>query len=140
MGKDFFETGAGNAGAFGQILNATVAEQPALVHCTVGKDRTGVTVAITLAAAGVDRDAVVADCARTEALLPPSRNRDVVARIRQFHPESVNLEELATKSPAAAMSRLLASLDAAYGSPRDYLRAHGMSDDELVALDEVLID
>ena len=38
------------------------------------------------------------------------------------------------------MSRLLASLDAAYGSPRDYLRAHGMSDDELVALDEVLID
>ena len=88
----------------------------------------------------MDRDAVIADYARTEALLPASRNRDVVARIRQFHPDAANLEELATKSPAAAMSRLLASLDAAYGSPRDYLRAHGMSDDELVALDEVLID
>tara|TARA_Y100000114_G_scaffold125230_3_gene121232 strand:+ start:2717 stop:3430 length:714 start_codon:yes stop_codon:yes gene_type:complete len=123
-----------------EVVRGVLADQPVLVHCTVGKDRTGVTVAITLAAAGVDRDAVVADYARTEALLPPSRNRDVVARIRQFHPESVNLEELATKSPAAAMSRLLASLDAAYGSPRDYLRAHGMSDDELVALDEVLID
>jgi hypothetical protein len=31
VGKDFFETGAGNTGAFGQILNATVAEQTALV-------------------------------------------------------------------------------------------------------------
>ena len=58
-----------------EVVRGVLADQPVLVHCTVGKDRTGVTVAITLAAAGVDRDAVVADCARTEALLPPSRNR-----------------------------------------------------------------
>ena len=33
---------------------ASLADQPVLVHCTVGKDRTGVTVALALAAAGVD--------------------------------------------------------------------------------------
>lgn len=122
-----------------EVVRGVLADQPVLVHCTVGKDRTGVTVAITLAAVGVERDAVIADYARTETLLPPSRNRDVVARIRQFHPDAVNLEELATKSPAEVMATLLESLDSRYGSPRDYLRAHGMSDDELTALDEVLI-
>ena len=123
-----------------EVVRGVIADQPVLVHCTVGKDRTGVTVAITLAAAGVDRDAVIADYARTEALLPASRNRDVVARIRQFHPDAANLEELATKSPAAVMARMLESLDAPYGSPRDYLRAHGMSDDELVSLDAALTE
>lgn len=123
-----------------EVVRGVIADQPVLVHCTVGKDRTGVTVAITLAAAGVDRDAVIADYARTEALFPASRNRDVVARIRQFHPDAANLEELATKSPAAVMARMLESLDATYGSPRDYLRAHGMSDDELVSLDAALTE
>ena len=52
-------------------MRGIIADQPVLVHCTVGKDRTGVTVALTLAAAGVDDDeAVVADYARTEELLP----------------------------------------------------------------------
>ncbi|MDQ1083351.1 protein-tyrosine phosphatase [Microbacterium sp. SORGH_AS 344] len=52
------------------VVRGILSAQPVLVHCTVGKDRTGVTVAIALAAAGVDRDAVVADYARTEDLLP----------------------------------------------------------------------
>ncbi|MDQ1073910.1 MULTISPECIES: tyrosine-protein phosphatase [Microbacterium] len=114
--------------------------QPVLVHCTVGKDRTGVTVAIALAAAGVDREAVVADYARTEALLPPERNAAVLRAIRAFHPENVNAEALATRSPAPAMRALLDRLDRAYGSPAGYLRAHGMSDDEVRRLHDVLID
>lgn len=122
------------------VVRGIIADQPVLVHCTVGKDRTGVTVAVALAAAGVDRRAVIADYARTEGLLPPSRNRDVIARIRQFYPDAVNLEELATRSPADVMARLLDSLDAAYGSPRDYLHAHGMTDDEVEELAAVLIE
>jgi len=41
------------------------AGEPTLVHCTVGKDRTGVTIALALSAVGADRDAVVADYALT---------------------------------------------------------------------------
>ena len=40
-----------------------------LVHCTAGKDRTGVAIALLLDAVGAERDAVVADYAASEANL-----------------------------------------------------------------------
>ncbi|WP_442575136.1 tyrosine-protein phosphatase [Microbacterium sp. F51-2R] len=122
-----------------EVVRGILADQPVLVHCTVGKDRTGVTVALALAAAGVDREAVVADYARTEALLPPWRNAHVVAKLREMHPEAVHLEDLATRSPAPVMTALLDDLAARFGSPAEYLRAHGMTDAELDALGDVLV-
>ncbi|MDX2378076.1 tyrosine-protein phosphatase [Microbacterium sp. LRZ72] len=122
------------------VVRAVVADQPVLVHCTAGKDRTGITVALTLLAAGVDTEAVVGDYARTETLLSPQRNRDVLARIRAVHPESLHAEELATRSPAPVMRDVIAGITARFGSPVDYLRAHGLTDDELVELRRVLLD
>ncbi|WP_344068336.1 tyrosine-protein phosphatase [Microbacterium sediminicola] len=122
-----------------EVVRGIITDQPVLVHCTVGKDRTGVTVAVTLAAAGVDRTAVVDDYARTESLLPDARNQDVLARLRRHFPDAVHLEDLATRSPAPVMQALLADIDARYGSVSDYLRANGMSDDELSELRAVLI-
>ncbi len=121
------------------VVRGVLVDQPVLVHCTVGKDRTGVTVAVALSAAGVDRDAVIADYARTEALLPSWRNREVIARIRLFHPEAQNIEELATRSPAEVMREILAELDSEYGSVGDYLRAQGMDDEEILELRRVLV-
>jgi protein-tyrosine phosphatase len=118
------------------ILNA----QPVLVHCTVGKDRTGVTVAIALAAAGVDREAVIADYARTEDFLPAERNARVLAAIRAVHPGNVHAEALATRSPAPVMRALLDRLDREFGSAAGYLLANGMSAAETERLREVLID
>lgn len=114
--------------------------QPALVHCTVGKDRTGVTVAIALAAAEVDREAVIADYARTEEFLPAERNARVLAAIRAVHPDNVHAEALATRSPAPVMRALLQRVDRDFGSPAGYLRANGMSQGEIDRLREVLID
>jgi protein-tyrosine phosphatase len=122
------------------VVRGIVSDQPVLVHCTVGKDRTGVTVAIALAAAGVDHDAVIADYARTEGLLPASRTRDALAWLRSAHPDAVHLEDLATRSPAPVMRQLLTGMTARYGSAADYLRAHGLSDDEIAELRRVLID
>ncbi|MGP3535369.1 tyrosine-protein phosphatase [Microbacterium sp. RD1] len=122
-----------------EVVRGIVHDQPVLVHCTVGKDRTGVTVALTLAAAGVETDAVVEDYARTERMLPASRNAQVVARLRQMHPGAVHLEELATRSPAPVMRALLERLDAVFGSPTEYLRAHGLGDDEITELRRILI-
>jgi protein-tyrosine phosphatase len=123
-----------------EVVRGVIESQPVLVHCTVGKDRTGVTVALALAAAGVETESVVADYARTETLLPETRNREVVARLRALHPESVHLEELATRSPAPVMRGLLSRLERDYGSAADYLRAQGLGDDELRELRRVLID
>ncbi|MFH8250843.1 tyrosine-protein phosphatase [Microbacterium sp. B2969] len=122
-----------------EVVRGIIADQPVLVHCTVGKDRTGVTVALTLAAAGVDEEAVVADYARTEGLLPEWRNRKVVETLRRLHPGAVNLEDLATRSPAPVMAALLAGVAARYGSIGDYLRAHDLRDDELDELRGILI-
>lgn len=121
------------------VVRGIVSEQPVLVHCTVGKDRTGVTVALTLAAAGVDLEAVIADYARTEGLLPEWRNRHVVGLLRSMHPEAVHLEDLATRSPAPVMRALLEGVAERYGSPADYLQAHGLGDDEIAELRRVLL-
>jgi len=121
------------------VVRAVIGDQPVLVHCTVGKDRTGVTVALSLLAAGVDPDAVVADYARTETLLPASRNDAVITRIREVYPGATRIEELATKSPAPVMRALIDRVEKVFGSPADYLRAHGMSDDEIVELRRVLV-
>jgi protein-tyrosine phosphatase len=43
-----------------ELLSVLVA-RPTVVHCTIGKDRTGVVVAMALLAVGVDEEAVVAD-------------------------------------------------------------------------------
>jgi protein-tyrosine phosphatase len=122
------------------VVRGIITEQPVLVHCTVGKDRTGVTVAVALTAAGVEPEAVVADYARTEGLLPQWRNTRVVDELRSRHPEAVHLEDLATRSPAPVMRALLADLTARYGSSAGYLRAHGMDDAELGELRRVLLE
>ncbi|GAA1946796.1 tyrosine-protein phosphatase [Microbacterium deminutum] len=130
---------ADSAAGVVDVVRGIVTDQPVLVHCTVGKDRTGVTVALALAAAGVDEGAVVADYARTETLLPAWRSRKIVDSLRSSHPEAVHLEDLATKSPAPVMQALLADVRERYGSAGDYLRAHGLTDDEIAELRRVLV-
>lgn len=112
---------------------------PTLVHCTVGKDRTGVTVALALAAVDADREAIIDDYALTESQLPPERSRMIAAYLRSRHPEAVNAVALATQSPAPVMRALLERIDERWGSAAGYLRANGMTDAELDALRTTLV-
>ncbi|WP_336633233.1 MULTISPECIES: tyrosine-protein phosphatase [unclassified Microbacterium] len=121
------------------VARAVLAGGPVLVHCTVGKDRTGVAVALILEAVGVDREAVIADYARTESLLPPERNARVLAYLRALHPHSRHLEDLATRSPAHVMRETLEDIDARFGSAAEYLCAHGVSAAELDDLRVALV-
>lgn len=136
MYRGLVDTGAGR---IVEVVRAVLGARPVLVHCTIGKDRTGVAVAVMLAAAGVDEDAVIADYARTETLLPPERNAQVLAYLRRLHPDARHLEALATRSPAEVMRGLLDDIGARYGSAVGYLRSNGVTDVELVALREALI-
>lgn len=122
------------------VARAVIAGAPALVHCTVGKDRTGVAVALLLDAVGVEHDAIVADYARTEAMLPARRNARVLAYLRSVHPDARHLEDLATRSPAPVMHELLEDVRERFGSGAGYLVAHGLRVDEVDALAEILIE
>ncbi|BDZ38690.1 tyrosine-protein phosphatase [Microbacterium suwonense] len=123
-----------------EAVRVIAAGEPTLVHCTVGKDRTGVTVALALSAVGADRDAVVADYAFTASQLPVERNRAVVEYFRTHLTDARNAIQLATESPAPVMAALLAGIDERYGSVADYLQSAGLTDAELAALHDALID
>ncbi|MGP3966199.1 tyrosine-protein phosphatase [Streptomyces sp. 6N223] len=52
----------------GRVLRALAAgEVPALLHCSAGKDRAGLAVAVVLLALGVERDAITADYLKSGA-------------------------------------------------------------------------
>jgi len=123
-----------------EAIRVIASGEPTLVHCTVGKDRTGVTVALALSAIGADRDAVIADYALTASQLPVERNRAIIAYFRANMPDARNAIQLATESPAPVMAALLADIDQRYGSAADYLRDAGLMDAELDALRNTLID
>ena len=123
-----------------EAVRVIASGQPTLVHCTVGKDRTGVTIALALSAVGADRDAVIADYALTASQLPPERNREVVRYLRAHLPDATNAVELATASPAPVMAALLDDVDQRFGSAAGYLRAAGMSAHELATLADALIE
>lgn len=123
-----------------EVVRAVLEGAPALVHCTVGKDRTGVAVALLLDAVGVEHDAIVADYARTEQLLPARRNARVLAYLRSVHPDARHLEDLATRSPAPVMQALLEDVRERFGSAAGYLVAHGLRRDEVDALATILIE
>lgn len=111
-----------------------------LVHCTAGKDRTGLVVAFALCAAGIDRAAVVEDYAATAANLRGAWADEMLAGLadRGFAP-TPEVVALVTASPADLLERLLDRIDAEHGSMDAYLRAQGLTDDELARLRAALV-
>lgn len=52
----------------GRVLHALAEDSvPALMHCAAGKDRAGLSIAVTLLALGVEREAIVADYLESNA-------------------------------------------------------------------------
>jgi protein-tyrosine phosphatase len=92
---------------------------PALVHCLVGKDRTGLLVALLLELLGVPRNVIVADYLASNAGLGSLARTPVHADV---------------------LTSTLEGLDERYGSTRGYLDAHGLRDETAVALRDALIE
>ncbi|KHK99288.1 hypothetical protein LK09_03085 [Microbacterium mangrovi] len=113
---------------------ADPARPAVLVHCTAGKDRTGVAVALLLDAAGASRDAIIDDYLRTEQNLSgewaESMRARIVAAGISVGPE---IEELLARTPRPALESVFARLDAD-GGTAEYLLRHGLSAADLAAL------
>jgi protein-tyrosine phosphatase len=108
---------------------------PVLVHCTAGKDRTGLVIALALEAAGVERSAVVADYTQSALNLDGTWiNQAMSAMVSRGVPISPRLFEALGGSPDHAMTEVLAWLDREYGSTVAYLTAHGLLDESVEEL------
>jgi hypothetical protein len=100
-----------------------------LVHCAAGKDRTGVVVALALDAAGVDREAIVADY-----LASRERIDAIMARLVSSSTYRAELEGRDPQKHApvpGTMERLLELVDERFGGSAAWLSAHGLQQPDL---------
>lgn len=102
---------------------ATTGSGAALVHCAAGKDRTGVVVALALSAAGVSREAIIADYVATGA-----RIGAIMARLRASPTYAPDLDDEPdeTHAPrASTLEQVFEFLDSGWGGPLPWLEAQG---------------
>ena len=110
-----------------------------IVHCAAGKDRTGTVVALALAEVGVVREAIVTDYGRSA-----ERIEAIIERLRATRTYADDLAasgDVSKPTPReATMERLLDAIDAEFGGPAAWLRAHGWTESDAAALRSKLLD
>ncbi|MCA9971441.1 MAG: tyrosine-protein phosphatase [Anaerolineales bacterium] len=111
---------------------------PALVHCAVGKDRTGLVAGMVLDLAGVPRPQIMADYSHSFGYLTPVldewRARAVVDGF-----DAAEYEQI-LRSPPEVMAETLAHLKHVYGGTAAYLAQIGLSAAELERIRERVLD
>src|SRR6202012_5936999 len=114
-----------------------------LAHCSAGKARTGFTVALLLEAAGVDRDAIVADFLQSNQAVPLLRER-ILDAIRQrsdveMTPELISITEARLSEEvlgvrAEYLDAARRTIDDNFGSLNGYFRSAGITTAALTRL------
>lgn len=126
----------GNAHVIGEIFQrlADPAQTPALIHCTAGKDRTGLVVALLLLTLGVPEETVVADYTLSNLFYAHFR-ADIVADLKQIAPWGVSMDDLQDLYlvKAKTLQNALDHLQQKYGSLDNYLRNQAGVSDETIA-------
>jgi protein tyrosine/serine phosphatase len=123
----FLEHFRGNVAAAVRAV-ARAPEGGLVIHCVGGKDRTGLLSAFLLHLAGVDDEEIAADYALSEERLRPRHEAWFAAA--ESDEELERLQRIA-QTPAASMPGVFAELERRYGGVEAYLRAAGVTDEEL---------
>ncbi|MBZ0301038.1 MAG: tyrosine-protein phosphatase, partial [Anaerolineae bacterium] len=141
MDKTYTEHIIGQSGPiFGSMLRdmADPANLPILIHCTAGKDRTGVIVALLLAALGVPDEVIIADYSLSNRFFTTFRDF-IAGKFKQpqaflFGIHIDDFQPLIT-APPQTMQHTLDYIRQRYGSVEAYLeQAAGVDADTLAAL------
>lgn len=108
-------------------------DHPIIIHCTAGKDRTGVSTAFLLSVLGVERALIEADYLLT--------NRDVSRQVDFVEtnvglPEGIDRQEMMFHAgvPETAMHDFLNGLEDRWGGALGYLKSIGLDDDVFEAV------
>jgi protein-tyrosine phosphatase len=105
---------------------------PAMFHCTVGKDRTGVVAAVLLTLLGVERDIVLDDFELSERYVGQRQHEAMFNRMleRGMGPEAA-AGMLGTSR--ASMASALDEIDSRYGGIESYARLQARLSDETIS-------
>ena len=103
---------------------------PVVLHCTAGKDRTGVSTAFLLSILGVSRDIIEADYLLTN--LDTERQADFIESTVGY-PEGYNREKLISIAgvPKDAMKDFLDGVESKWGSVVEYLEKIGVTKEQM---------
>ena len=112
---------------------------PVLVHCSAGKDRTGVAIAILLLAVGVEPAVIESDYRLTGPNVAKSLER-VKALGYDLPIQQMELPAHLLETPAEALRPLLSQLLHWPGGARGWLIQHGSRAQDLALLTERLVD
>ncbi|MAP63821.1 MAG: hypothetical protein CMH34_08785 [Microbacterium sp.] len=129
----------GGAAVFAQAARRVAASHDdsptgVLVHCTAGKDRTGVATALILETAGVQRDATIADYAQSQENLAGPWAEAMIREVEAFGiPITPSLRTMLCGTPPAAIEQAMDWVDE-HGGATAYLMSGGLTEPEVEAL------
>jgi protein-tyrosine phosphatase len=118
-----------------QVFNVLCdkAAYPVLVHCTQGKDRTGLTVLLTLLLCGVEIETIAKDYMRSEAEL----ESEMEERLKEIN--SIGLDESFARCPAGFCSQIEDYLETKHGGVQSYLFSIGVTEVQQDAIRNILL-
>lgn len=117
-----------------QVFNILADRQswPVLVHCTQGKDRTGLIVMLLLFLLDVDESAIDEDYRLSESELAPEREQ----RLKEI--QSIGLSEQFAVCPADVVSSVQSHIKEKYGTTEKYLEYTGVSKEAVNTVKQIL--
>ena len=109
---------------------------PILAHCTAGKDRTGIIVALLLDLAGVDQNTISIDYEMSSASVDQLFNY----LVESGRPPEGDVEVIKSRmlSPRKYMDDLLLLLHETYGGAEGYIKNLGFSDTDISTIKDFL--
>jgi protein-tyrosine phosphatase len=130
------DCGAAIAGAIGRLCGDGAL--PGLIHCTAGKDRTGLVAALVLEVIGVPDEIIAADYAMSDAYLDTGTAR-AISRIRAIGGVGRWLDLGALGASPQVIHDALARIRARSGTVSDYLLGNGLTVRDLGSLRTSLV-
>ncbi|MFF9768142.1 tyrosine-protein phosphatase [Streptomyces sp. NPDC053086] len=114
---------------------------PALMHCAAGKDRAGISIAVTLLALGVEREAIVADYLESNAKHRRYKVRRSGSADTAYTAEVMDLISPLFDARAEYLEAAFASIEETWGDVETYLaQGLGLTPESRERLRERLLD
>ncbi|MER6347061.1 tyrosine-protein phosphatase [Streptomyces sp. NPDC001595] len=105
-----------------QVLHALAEDSvPALMHCAAGKDRAGLSIAVTLLALGVEREAIVADYLESNAKHRRYKVRRSSSSASAYSPEVMELLSPLFDARAEYLEAAFDTIEQTWGDVDTYL-------------------